>query len=581
MLKTLRKIIRMLSSSERLFILISAVARLLLVGLDIVGVGLLGVSVAVAAGTATSASSMTGLLLQSLEPLGVSNLYAIIAAISVAFFCAKSILALLLNRALGKYLAKVEVRHSTEILRQITLNKLELLDKWAPREVAHGLLQSSLMAFSSSITSASIVFGEIALIAGISVFLAITNFLLFCAMAFFFSIFGFTMHFALSVQTQRRARELDEAWLRSQSIVDGLVGNFRQYVTSGTANSATKSFQMQRSKVAQAGASLNLIGMMPRYITEIALVIGLGLLVAQRSINGSSAPTPAVLAIFIAGAFRIVASMLPLQASFNSLKQIGEISKTAIALASDSSIQTLKERVSERAEASVKPPVVHFSDVSYAFAGGNNVVRNLDVEIDGGDFIAVVGKSGAGKSTFADLLLGLREPSSGSVTINGQNSREYIDRNPGVVGYVPQRIELISGTLAQNITMDSSREDYDDVAMMSALNLAQLTDMVDSLQDGLKTVLDQGIQVFSGGQLQRIALARALYRKPRLLVLDEATSALDSETEEAVREVIESLGGQTTLIVIAHRPATIRKATKVLKIEGGKASLAVKPKGYN
>lgn len=579
MLKTLRKIIGMLSPSERLFILISAVARLLLVGLDIVGVGLLGVSVAVAAGTSTSASSMTGLLLQSLEPLGVPNLYAIIAAISVAFFCTKSILALLLNRALGKYLAKVEVRHSTDILRQITINKLELLDKWTPREVAHGLLQSSLMAFSSSITSASIVFGEIALIAGISIFLAITNTLLFCAMALFFSIFGFAMHFALSVQTQRRARELDESWLRSQSIVDGLVGNFRQYVTSGTANTATKSFQIQRSKVAQAGASLNLIGMMPRYITEIALVIGLGLLVAQRSLNGASAPTPAVLAIFIAGAFRIVASMLPLQASFNSLKQIGEISKTAIALANDSSCEALMERGSELAEVSIKPPAVSFTDVSYSFAGGSDVVRNMDIEIEGGEFVAVVGKSGAGKSTFADLLLGLRQPSNGSVTIDGQLSREYVNRNPGAIGYVPQRIELISGTLAQNITMDSSREDYDDVAMMRAVSLAQLSDVVGSLPAGLNTILDQGLQVFSGGQLQRIALARALYRKPRLLVLDEATSALDSETEDAVREVIESLGGQTTLIVIAHRPATIRKATKVLKIEGGRASLAGKPKG--
>jgi ATP-binding cassette, subfamily B, bacterial PglK len=579
MLKTLRKIIGMLSPSERLFILISAVARLLLVGLDIVGVGLLGVSVAVAAGTSTSASSMTGLLLQSLEPLGVPNLYAIIAAISVAFFCTKSILALLLNRALGKYLAKVEVRHSTDILRQITINKLELLDKWTPREVAHGLLQSSLMAFSSSITSASIVFGEIALIAGISIFLAITNALLFCAMALFFSIFGFAMHFALSVQTQRRARELDESWLRSQSIVDGLVGNFRQYVTSGTANTATKSFQIQRSKVAQAGASLNLIGMMPRYITEIALVIGLGLLVAQRSLNGASAPTPAVLAIFIAGAFRIVASMLPLQASFNSLKQIGEISKTAIALANDSSGEALMERGSELAEVSIKPPAVSFTDVSYSFAGGSDVVRNMDIEIEGGEFVAVVGKSGAGKSTFADLLLGLRQPSNGSVTIDGQLSREYVNRNPGAIGYVPQRIELISGTLAQNITMDSSREDYDDVAMMRAVSLAQLSDVVGSLPAGLNTILDQGLQVFSGGQLQRIALARALYRKPRLLVLDEATSALDSETEDAVREVIESLGGQTTLIVIAHRPATIRKATKVLKIEGGRALLAGKPKG--
>lgn len=571
MLKTLRTIFRIFSRTEKLFVLVSAVARLLLVGLDIIGVGLLGVSVAVAAGTTTSSTSLTGVLLKSLEPLGAPNLYALIATISVGFFCTKSVLALLLNRALGRYLAKVEARHSADILRDITKNNLELLDKWSPIQVAHGLLQSSLMAFSSSISSASIIFGEIALISGISIFLAVTDLLLFLAMGLYFLLFGLAMHFSLSVQTQKRARELDESWLRSQSIVDGVISNFRQYATAGTAGAATEAFRRERAKVANAGASLNLIGMLPRYITEIALVIGLGLLVAQRSLNGSASPAPAVLAIFIAGAFRIVASMLPLQASFNSLKQIGEVSKTAISLSRETSIEPEAQPKAKLPEIESSPPSVELQAVSYSFNRGKPILKNISLTIRGGEFVAILGKSGAGKSTLADLILGLRTPHEGRIRIGDQPAREYIDCHPGAVGYVPQKIDLISGTLAQNVTLDSSTTEYDQLAMARAIDLAQLSGVVDQLGEGLGTRIEQGLQIFSGGQLQRIALARALYWNPRLIVLDEATSALDDETEDAIREVIESLKGRVTLLVIAHRTATIMKADRRLNVAGGAA----------
>lgn len=121
------------------------------------------------------------------------------------------------------------------------------------------------------------------------------------------------------------------------------------------------------------------------------------------------------------------------------------------------------------------------------------------------------------------------------------------------------------------MTLDSSTTEYDQLAMARAIDLAQLSGVVDQLGEGLGTRIEQGLQIFSGGQLQRIALARALYWNPRLIVLDEATSALDYETEDAIREVIESLKGRVTLLVIAHRTATIMKADRRLKIAGGAA----------
>ena len=269
---------------------------------------------------------------------------------------------------------------------------------------------------------------------------------------------------------------------------------------------ATEAFKIERAKVANAGASLNLIGMLPRYITEIALVIGLGLLVAQRSLSGASSPSPAVLAIFIAGAFRIVASMLPLQASFNSLKQIGEVSKTAISLSRETSIEPEAQPKAKLPEIESSPPSVELQAVSYSFNRGKPILKNISLTIRGGEFDAILGKSGAGKSTLADLILGLRTPHEGRIRIGDQPAREYIDCHPGAVGYVPQKIDLISGTLAQNVTLDSSTTEYDQLAMARAIDLAQLSGVVDQLGEGLGTRIEQGLQIFSGGQLQRIAL---------------------------------------------------------------------------
>lgn len=201
------------------------------------------------------------------------------------------------------------------------------------------------------------------------------------------------------------------------------------------------------------------------------------------------------------------------------------------------------------------------------------VLQDLSLEIKKGEAVAFIGESGAGKTTLADIVLGLLKPQKGQVTVDGKDVFEMLPQWAGIVGYVPQSVFLIDDTIRNNVAFGIPEAEQDEEQIWHVLEEAQLRHVVEKSAKGLDTVVgERGIK-FSGGQRQRIAIARALYYNPEILVLDEATSALDTETESAVMESIDALHGKKTLIIVAHRLSTIRKCDKIYEIADGKIGL--------
>ena len=185
------------------------------------------------------------------------------------------------------------------------------------------------------------------------------------------------------------------------------------------------------------------------------------------------------------------------------------------------------------------------------------ILKNASLEISKNTSVALIGASGAGKTTAADLILGILEPQEGAVMIDGTDIRRCMTSWHEDVGYIPQTIYLMDDSIRANIAFGIPEAEIDDDAVGKALQEAQLDRFVHTLPEGAGTVIgDRGVKL-SGGQRQRIGIARALYRNPSVLILDEATSALDNETEKEVMEAIDGLHGTRTLIVIAHRLSTI------------------------
>ena len=202
------------------------------------------------------------------------------------------------------------------------------------------------------------------------------------------------------------------------------------------------------------------------------------------------------------------------------------------------------------------------------------VLENVTLEIRRGESIALIGESGSGKTTLSDIILGLLHPQKGSVYMDGIDVYGMPEEWAKVIGYVPQSVFLIDDTIRNNVAF--GLKNVDDTDIWYALEQAQLKKFVESLPEGLDTMVgEQGIK-FSGGQRQRVAIARALFSRPQILVLDEATAALDNETEAAVMEAIDALQGKMTLIIVAHRLSTIRNCDKIYEICNGRAELRKK-----
>jgi ATP-binding cassette subfamily C protein len=213
---------------------------------------------------------------------------------------------------------------------------------------------------------------------------------------------------------------------------------------------------------------------------------------------------------------------------------------------------------------------ISVKSVSFTHANKSEpAVSGVSLEVERGSYAAIVGPSGAGKTTLVDLILGLYEPQSGEVLVNGESPVVFRAKLPGLVSYVPQRPGLVTGSIAHNVALGVPDHDIDEKSVWEALERAQLGPLVTSLPDGIHSTLGSHSDALSGGQIQRLGLARALYTKPKLIILDEATSALDAATEASIADAISNLGSDTTVVVIAHRLSTIQYADAVHVLDEG------------
>lgn len=213
---------------------------------------------------------------------------------------------------------------------------------------------------------------------------------------------------------------------------------------------------------------------------------------------------------------------------------------------------------------------LELTDVTFRYPEAPSpAITSVTLEVPAGSSLAIVGSTGAGKSTLADVMLGLLEVESGDICLSGLPPRAANQRWPGAVSYVPQDVMLVNGSIRENVALGLPRTFFDDARVWEALERAQLAAFLRESRQGLDTLVGEHGVRLSGGQRQRLGLARGLLTDPRLLVLDEATSALDADTERAISEALHSMQGDVTLIVIAHRLATIRNLDQVAFLSGG------------
>ena len=308
----------------------------------------------------------------------------------------------------------------------------------------------------------------------------------------------------------------------------------------------------------------SLMQMLPRLWLEVIAIASLVVLVGvMTASNDDVTQILPILGLFAATAFRVIPSIGRIIAS---VQAITFAAPQIRAVHQDLSLQVPSE--SGSVESMTFAREVEFRHVSFSYESVNrNSLNDVSLSIQCGESVGIIGPSGAGKSTFIDLLLGLLSPSSGEILIDGVPMSSNVRGWQQLVGYVPQSIYLTDDTLLKNVAFGLHPRDIDERSVQRAIESAQLADFVNSLPDGLQTVVgERGVRL-SGGQRQRIGIARALYNNPKVLVLDEATSALDTETENGVMESVRRLQGERTVIIVAHRLTTVAHCSRIFTIE--------------
>jgi ABC-type multidrug transport system fused ATPase/permease subunit len=351
-----------------------------------------------------------------------------------------------------------------------------------------------------------------------------------------------------------------------------VLNSYREIVVRNRRGYYAQELGRIRYKLADVIAERAFMPNISKYVIEITVVLGsLAIAALQFAVN-DAAHAVAVLSVFMAASTRISPAILRLQQGAISIKSsVGSAGPTLDLIEELEEFNLVNDEVDKlNFEHDGFTGEVFLNDVSLTYPTKNvPAVKNISLQIKRGQVVSFVGPSGAGKTTIIDVILGVLEPDSGDVLIQGNSPLESIRQWPGAIGYVPQDVMISNGTIRQNVCLGYSEADVPEDAIWQALEVAQLAAFVRDLPEGLDTpVGDRGTKL-SGGQRQRLGIARAMFTKPKLLVLDEATSALDGSTEASISEAVHNLKGGVTIVMIAHRLSTVKESDAIHYMENG------------
>jgi ATP-binding cassette, subfamily B, bacterial PglK len=390
----------------------------------------------------------------------------------------------------------------------------------------------------------------------------------------FFKIFRKKITY-LGKEEQRVNREVIK-WVNQ-----GL-GASKEVKVTGKENYFVNMYDEQSRILANNKIYKSMLDQVPRLFIETLLVAVVLITMIITVFQGTdTSKLVATMSLFAMAAFRLMPSITRIVAMLTSIR----FNQPALAVIYNDLIKDHKSKnsIHEESTIEIKNPVkvnngektfrysINLENVYFRYPNQEEYsIKNLSLSIPIGHSVAFVGTSGAGKTTIIDIILGLLEPEKGRLYVDGKDLNDLLSIWQNKIGYIPQSIFLSDDTIRRNVAFGISDKEIDESAVLRAIEDAQLKDFIDTLPEGLDTVVgERGVRL-SGGQRQRIGIARALYHNPEIIFLDEATSALDNDTEIEIMKAIDSLKGEKTLIIIAHRLSTIENCDIVFKVENGK-----------
>jgi ABC-type multidrug transport system fused ATPase/permease subunit len=463
---------------------------------------------------------------------------------------------------------------SGNILKELLSKSLLFIQGRTSQETIYALTNGVNSITMGLLGSGISLVSDMALLIVLSIGLFLVDPYLSMSMFCIFSLVGYLMYQLLHKRAHTLGTKSAHLEVLGNEKIIEVLSAYREFYVRGRREKSAEIIGDIRLDLSSTQAELAFMPNISKYVIESVVVLGALLIAAVQFVFQDATHAVGTLSIFLTAGLRIAPASLRLQQGALQLRMSTGVAKATLNLIE--SLQVTGSKIGSNKSNEFNTDHngfvghIEVKNVSFSYTSEKETLSELNLDINQGELVAVVGPSGGGKSTFMDVILGIVTPDSGTILLSEIESGAAIQKWPGAVSYVPQEVFITSGTIRDNVCLGFARNEISDDEIWAALKLANLQEFVSNTPLQLDEYVGERGNRLSGGQRQRLGIARALVTKPRILILDEATSALDGESELAISTALDLLKKSTTIIAVAHRLSTIRNADKVVYIQEGK-----------
>lgn len=573
---TIGRSARLLSRSDQRKIFLVLLIQIGLGLLDLIAVASVGILGALAVngvqsrGPGERVSSFLEFI--GLENFTFQNQVAILGALAALVLILRTLLSIYFSRLTMFFLSRRGAIVSARLMKQLLAQPLLVIQERSTQEtlyaITYGVASITLGVLATFVTLVSD--ASLLIIMAVGLFAVDPT-----TAAITFLIYGLVAYLLYALM-HKRARRLgmrnSTLTIEGNELILQVLDSYREATVRNRRPYYGEKIAESRLSLANLAAEMNFMPNISKYAIEITMVLSALVISAFQFVFQDATRAIATLAVFMTAATRIGPAVLRMQQGLILIKNsLGTANPTLDLIERLAKLPSLDEKVSPlQLVHEGFTGAISVSDVNLKYpTRDKSALSGINLTINKGDFVAFVGPSGAGKTSLADVILGVIKPSSGRVLISGLEPELAIREWPGAIAYVPQDISIVGGTIRENVALGYEDHEMHDELIWGALGKAQLEDLVSNFPLKIdEKVGERGTRI-SGGQRQRLGIARALYTNPSVIVFDEATSALDGETEANLSQTINGLRGEMTIIMIAHRLSTVRSADLVVYLEDG------------
>jgi ABC-type multidrug transport system fused ATPase/permease subunit len=557
-------------------IIIVMLVQIFLGLLDVIGVALIGVLGALAITGVKSGSPIerVNVVLEfiGIETWSLQSQVSLLGVMATTFLIGRTFVSVILMRKVLYFLSLRGSAVTTTLISRLLSKDIDFINRNNKQEVLYSLTYGVTSITMSVLGAAVTIISDVALLVILTIGLLVADPFIAVSTVLIFGSIGFGLYAFM----QSKARILGEIQssmniASADQILDTL-NLYREISLKDKFSYYIDEIATLRSNLARSTAELALMPNMSKYILETAVVVSALGIAAIQFVRLDAVYAIASLSIFMAAGSRIAPAVLRIQQGAVQIRGSLGVATPTLNLIED--LKNVDDQVTTTRlfDSKVKfEPSVKVNNLTYTYNNASTPsLVDINLQISAGSHVAIVGPSGGGKTTLVDCILGVLTTTPGAISISGMSPDNCKRSFPGEIAYVPQEIFLTSGTIAENIAIAEKVDKIESGSVWVALEKAQIAEFVKELPEGLESEIGENGSHISGGQKQRLGIARALYSNPKLLVLDEATSAMDGQTEFDISSAIGSLRGLTTVIMIAHRLSTVQYADLVVYMAEGK-----------